>query len=163
MKGRPRQILSRLILSSRPHPRVLTRFAFDHLHHARRLALKYAGVDAQSLVLLSDAVCLDVWCRCWPLLYATCEVISSIHPLLQGQLQRQMQQECAASGPTLPPHGFTRYVMQRCDYPQMQAHAAAAASLVLKHAKQHPQQLTECSPIAEVQVAVVFLYSFIPI
>ena len=52
-------------------------------------------------------------CRCWELLYATCELMSHIHPALEDQLQQQMRRDRASSGATLPQDGFTRYVMQR--------------------------------------------------
>lgn len=52
-------------------------------------------------------------CRCWELLYATCDVMQGMHTLLEDQLQQQMQLECAAAGPTLPSNGFTFFVMQR--------------------------------------------------
>jgi hypothetical protein len=51
--------------------------------------------------------------RCWELLFATCEVMQDLHPILEDQLQQQMRLECAASGPTLPSNGFTFFVMQR--------------------------------------------------
>lgn len=52
--------------------------------------------------------------RCWELLYATCELISSINPALEGQLQQHMRLERAASNNMLTRDGFTFYVMERC-------------------------------------------------
>lgn len=75
------------------------------------VCIKQSIYQLQATQHLSQPRCCC--CRCWDLLFAVCEVMQDINPVLEDQLQQQMRMECAASGPPLAQDSFTRFVMEK--------------------------------------------------